>query len=180
MGYNPGDQRHKFRGMAVYQTPVPESFGVFDVGFVQRYDSGVSASGDPTGSVDTRPWVTNPGYLNPVANVGYYFLPRGSFRWNNIWTSDLSLNWSKRLGYHNTQLFFRGVVTNLFNNHGVVNGDITINTNVNNKAYATFNPFTTTPVKGVNWDLGPNFGKPQAPADYQAARLFSFSAGFRF
>ena len=180
MGYNPGDQRHKFRGMVVYRTPLPASFGGLDVGFVQRYDSGVSSNGDPSGSVDTRPYVTNPGYLNPVANVGYYFLPRGSFRWDNIWTTDLSVNWSRRLGLGNTQLFFRGVITNLFNNMSVDNGDITINTNVNNKTYATFNPFTTEPVKGVNWDLGPNFGKPQGPDDYQPARQFNMSVGFRF
>ena len=24
--------------------------------------------------------------------------------------------------------------------------------------YAAFDPFTTTPVRGVNWDYGPNFG----------------------
>lgn len=180
MGYNPGDQRHKFRGMVVYQLPLPSAAGSMDVGFVQRYDSGVSSAGDPNGSVDTRPYVTNPGYLSPVSNVGYYFIPRGSFRWDNIWTSDLSVNWSKRLGVHSTQVFFRGVVTNLFNRAGVVNGDITINSNYTNKAYATFNPFTTAPVKGLNWDLGSRFGSPQGPADYQSARQFSFSVGLRF
>jgi hypothetical protein len=180
MGYNPGDQRHKFRGMVVFHLPVSPKAGIFDLGFVQRYDSGVSSPGDPTGSVDTRSYVTNPGYLAPVASVAYYFVPRGSFRWNNIWTSDLSLNWSKPLGIHTTQVFFRGVITNLFNSSGQVNGDITINTNFNNKTYAVFNPFATTPTQGVNWDYGPNFGKPQAPADYQAARQFSFSVGIRF
>ena len=130
--------------------------------------------------MDSRLYVTNPGYLSPVSSVGYYFLPRGSFRFDNIWTTDLSVNWSKRLGVGATQVFFRGVITNVFNSSGQVNGDITINTNFNNKAYATFNPFTTTPVQGVNWDLGPNFGKPAAAADYQSARQFSFSLGLRF
>jgi len=180
MGYNPGDQRHKFRGMVVYQAPIPQSIGMMDIGFVQRFDSGVSSPGDPTGSVDTRPYVTNPGYLSPISSVGYYFLPRGSFRWDNVWTTDLSVNWSKRLGVGSTQVFFRGVVTNVFNSSAVVNGNIVINTNYNNKTYATFNPFTTAPVRGVNWDLGPTFGKPAAPADYQSSRQFSFSVGLRF
>ena len=88
MGYSPGNQRHKFRGGIVYKAPIPAAFGGLDIGFLQRYDSGVAASGDPTGSVDSRSYVTNPGYLNPTSSVAYYFLPRGSFRWNSVWTSE--------------------------------------------------------------------------------------------
>ena len=37
--------------------------------------------------------------------------------------------------------------------------DQTIRTAVSHPAlYQTFNPFTTTPVQGVNWNYGPNFG----------------------
>jgi hypothetical protein len=179
MGYNPGDQRHKFRGMASYRVPFNEHLGAVDLGFVQRFDSGVAE--DISGSVDSRPYVTNPGgyYLNPVSNVGYYFFPRGSYRWDSVWTSDVSLNWSKRFAGR-TQLFFRGVVSNLFNNSSQVGGDTTIDTNVNNKTYAAFNPFTTTPTAGTHWAYGKDFGKAQAPGDYQPARLFSFSVGVRF
>jgi len=36
--------------------------------------------------------------------------------------------------------------------------DQTVRTNVSNPAtYASFNPFTTTPVQGVNWDYAPTF-----------------------
>jgi len=180
MGYNPGDQRHKFRGMATVRLPFGQSLGAFDFGAVQRFDSGVAQ--DISGSVDARPYVTNPGgyYLAPPSSFGYYFFPRGSFRWDSIWTTDLSLNWSKRLGVHSTQIFFRGVVTNLFNNSGQTGGNLTMLSNVNNKTYATFNPFTTTPVEGTHWAKGPTFGQPAAVTDYQAARLFSFSVGLRF
>ena len=44
----------------------------------------------------------------------------------------------------------------------------------------TFNPFTTTPVEGVNYELGPSFGKALSADDYQAARSYFFSVGFRF
>jgi hypothetical protein len=78
------------------------------------------------------------------------------------------------------EVFFRGVTTNIFNNAAVTRGDIGINTRLNNSAYQAFNPFTTTPVQGVNWDYSPTFGQPQAFDDYQQARLFSFSVGIRF
>jgi hypothetical protein len=51
---------------------------------------------------------------------------------------------------------------------------------INNATYQAFNPFTTTPVKGVNWDYSPTFGQPQAFDDYQTAELFSFSVGIRY
>ena len=77
-------------------------------------------------------------------------------------------------------MFFRGVVTNLFNNAARIRGDIGIDTRLNNASYQAFNPFTTTPVQGMHWDYSPTFGEPQAFDDYQLARLFSFSVGVRF
>ena len=52
--------------------------------------------------------------------------------------------------------------------------------------FAAFNPFTQTPVQGspggagVNYALGPNFGKAIAPQAYQLPRTFRFSVGVRF
>jgi hypothetical protein len=43
-----------------------------------------------------------------------------------------------------------------------------------------FNPFTEKPVEGVNWEKGPNFGKPTVASSYQTPRTFRFSVGFRF
>ena len=43
-----------------------------------------------------------------------------------------------------------------------------------------FNPFTSSPVEGVNYQLGPDFGRALSAADYQAARSYYFSVGFRF
>jgi hypothetical protein len=78
------------------------------------------------------------------------------------------------------ELFFRGVISNVFNNAARTRGDIGINTRLNNAAYKAFNPFSTNPVQGVNWDYSPTFGQPQAFDDYQPARLFNFSVGVRF
>jgi hypothetical protein len=180
MGYNPGDQRHKFRGMATFHLPFSPSIGSFDLGVVQRFDSGIAQ--DISGSVDARPYVTNPGnyYLAPPSSFGYYFFPRGSYRFESIWTSDMSLSWGKRLPGMHTELFFRGVVSNVFNRAGQTGGDLTLLTNVTTKSYATFNPFTATPVEGTNWAKGSKYGLPQAVTDYQPARLFNFSVGVRF
>ena len=179
MGYNPGDQRHKLRMWLNYVVPAPRALGRVDVGVVQRADSGVAV--DVTGSVDSRAYVTNPGYLTPVQSIDYYYIPRGSFRWDPIYSTDMAVNWGTGLPQlGTTELFFRGVVTNVFNNGARTRGDIGINTRVNNAAYQAFNPFTTTPVMGVHWDYSPTFGEPQAFDDYQAARIFSFSVGVRF
>ena len=43
-----------------------------------------------------------------------------------------------------------------------------------------FNPFTTTPVEAVNWAKGDDFGEPTNADDFQLARTFRFSVGFRF
>ena len=43
-----------------------------------------------------------------------------------------------------------------------------------------FNPFTTTPAQGVNWDLGPTFGEPSSRFAYQTPRTFRMSFGVRF
>jgi hypothetical protein len=178
-GYNPGDQRHKARAWIGYALPVPESIGRVDVGVVQRADSGVAV--DVTGSIDPRAFVANPGYIAPTGSVSYYFTPRGDFRWDNVFSTDLSFTWGKRVPQlARTELFFRGVVTNLFNNGARTRGDIGIDTRLNNAAYQAFNPFTTAPIQGANWNYSPTFGQPQAFDDYQPARLFSFSVGVRF
>jgi len=177
-GYNPGDQRHKARVWIAYRAPLPLSIGRVDIGLMQRIDSGVAV--DVNGSIDPRPYVTNPGYVTPVSNIAYYFIPRGQFRWHPTYTTDLSVNWGRKIGATRSEVFFRGVVGNVFNNAAMQRGDIGINTRSNNTSFVAFNPFTTAPVKGVNWDYSPTFGMPQAPEDYQAPRQFSCSLGIRF
>ena len=178
-GYNPGDQRHKARAWVSYAVPVSETAGHVDIGVIQRFDSGVAV--DVNGSIDPRASVTNPGYVTPVGSVAYYFTPRGDFRWDDVWSTDLAVTWGKRLPQlRKSELFFRGVISNIFNNAARTRGDIGIDTRLNNTAYQAFNPFTTAPVKGTHWDYSPTFGQPQAFDDYQAARLFSFSVGVRF
>ena len=43
-----------------------------------------------------------------------------------------------------------------------------------------FNPFTETPVQGVNWNYGPNFGTPVNRFAFTSPRMFRLSFGVRF
>jgi len=56
----------------------------------------------------------------------------------------------------------------------------TVLTRIDNTAYAAFNPFTQTPVRGVHYEYGSDFGKPTSPNDYQAPREFTLALGVRF
>jgi len=51
---------------------------------------------------------------------------------------------------------------------------------VTTSGMTSFNPFTTTPVEGVNWKKDSLYGQASSPSSYQAPRDFSFSVGFRF
>lgn len=179
VGYLPSDQRHRMRGWVSYVLPTPEALGTFNLGVLQNFDSGEAYSVD--GGVDPRSYVTNPGYVTPPSSVTYFFGERGGERYDDIWSTDLSLLWEMRLaGLPKGRLFFRGVINNLFNQHARDGGDDTVLTRTNNSAYAAFNPFTDTPVQGVHWALGPVYGLPTGTGDYQAPREFLFSLGFRF
>jgi hypothetical protein len=149
---------------------------------VQRYDS--AQPYEVAGSINTQPYLSNPGYLNPPSTVTYYFTPRGDLRWHSLSATDFSVNWSKRIpGLRTTEAFFRGVVTNAFNNAAVIAGNATVLTAASPGSLTTlqpFNPFTTQPVHGANWEYGPSFGQPNGVDNYQAARTFSFSVGVRF
>ena len=70
-------------------------------------------------------------------------------------------------------------VFNVFNNQGVIAVDTTV-LSAANAGFTRFNPFTTQPVRGVNWDYGSSFGKPRNAADYQTPRFFQLSVGARF
>lgn len=176
-GYNPGDQRHKMRGWIQYRLPVPAAAGRFDLGVLERWDSSDASSAD--GTIDPRSYVTNPGYQSVPSTVTYYFGPRGDQRYDDLWRTDLSLSWTRRAAGR-VDIFFRGVLLNLFNQAAQLAGNETILTRTNNTQYALFNPFTTTPILGTHYDFGPDYGRPTGTGDYQAPREFNFSVGLRF
>ena len=183
VGLLPQDQRNKLRAWASYDLPF-QRFGTFNVSVLQRYDSGtpysLATSIDPVQS-DDCPQCVDPSkfnYLNPPHSVNYYFSKRGEFHYDNISQTDLALNYF--LPFGNAQFFVETQALNVFNRHSRV----AFNTDVN--LLKPFNPFTETPVEGVNWEKGSDFGKAQNPTslftggDYQLPRTYRASVGVRF
>lgn len=185
------DQRHRVRVFATYDLPfIPQRIGAVSVSALQSYDTG--APYGAVGTVRSRTFVTNPGYIRPPSSVTYYFTARDAFRTDAIKRTDVAVNFAKTIGSR-VEVFIQPQVLNLFNNQGVIAVDTTVNTALNRGAaantFVTFNPFTTTPVqrphldttvKTANWDYGPNFGKPTSVNSYQIPRQFQVTMGVRF
>ena len=96
-------------------------------------------------------------------------------------------------------MFFRGTIINVFNRDELTNFaggalpgsgqtgcgtsgciNLTVQTNANASSLARFNPFTDTPVEGVNWRKGATFGQATSRFAYQTPRTYQFSVGLRF
>ena len=181
-GYMMNDQRHKARFYASFPLPVSPRLGQMTLGVVERLDSGVPY--DIAFAVNPTLWVANPGYLSPPTSVTYYIDGRGPLRTDNTFSTDLSLNWSKKMR-GSLEVFFRGLVVNVFNQRAVQEVNTTVSSNASPGEYTAaslpvFNPFATAPVDGVNYRYGSQFGQPVAPSSYQTPRTASFSFGVRF
>src|SRR5207253_4167375 len=169
------DQRHRARVWASYDLPWLSGLGF---GLLEDLGSGVPYNA--VGSIDARPFVTNPGYITPQGGntVDYYFSTRDAFHTQGYWRTDLAVNYTHAVAGspHRVEFFGQAQVLNLFNqfqlcgcgasvfanggNLTQTNIDQSILTNSNAATrFQAFNPFTTKPVQGVNWDYGPNFGK---------------------
>lgn len=178
-GYLNSDQRHRLRVWGSYELPLPAMLGRFDLGFQERYESGRPY--DLTMSVDTRPYVPNPGYLSPPSSVTYFISDRGEYRFDGSTATDLSLSWSLGLpGWKSPEVFARFVCNNVFDEDSLTSFNTTVLGKSNDSSLQAFNPFTTEPVEGVHWKKGPSFGQATSPSSYQSPRTYYFSAGIRF
>jgi hypothetical protein len=173
------DERHRVKLFASYVVPfVPAKVGSLSLGLVQSVDTGIPYGA--VGLVDSRRYVTNaPAYATPPTSVNYYFTARDEFRTNTIQRLDLSLNFTARIA-GSVELFVQPQVLNVLNRQGLVGVSTSVRTAVNSSAYQRFNPFTSAPVQGVNWDYAPTFGKARNNLDYQLPRTFTVAAGLRF
>lgn len=198
------DQRHRARLWANYN---PRQVPGLTLSVLQALESGVPYGAVNTNGVDARQYVTNPNnaYLTPPASTTttYYFGPRDEFHTEGQIRTDVAINYARRLpGVSRAQLFAQAQLLNVFNefqlcacgstvfgtgsaaNAGGVNLqriDTTVLTpGTTASRFAAFNPFTITPVRGVNWDYGPNFGQAVSRFGYTTPRTFRMSFGVRF
>jgi hypothetical protein len=198
------DQRHRARIYGTYQVPMATSAGTLDLGLVFGAASGTpytfggaaaTSPGTGVGQIDSSPYVTNPGYATPVSRVEYFFFERDRYRTEAQYRTDLAVNYQYRFA-GGVNVFFHGEVLNVFNqfqvcgcggtvfNNGGGSDIRTISnavlTSVNSGSLRPFNPFTETPVQGVNWNLSPTFGQPTSRFAYTSPRTFRFNMGVRF
>jgi hypothetical protein len=179
------DQRHRLRVWALYDAFRSDRWGSVNVSFFQQAESGTPYGA--VGAIRTGEFVENPGYRTPPATVSYFFTDRDAFRTEAMYRSDLALNYERALpGAGRARFFARFDVLNVFDQFQLFNiGTSAINTTVltafdDPDRFATFNPFTETPVQGVHWDVGDVFGTPTGAGAYTLPQTFRFNIGVRF
>ncbi|HUK35398.1 MAG TPA: hypothetical protein VLV86_15890, partial [Vicinamibacterales bacterium] len=190
------DQRHRSAVWANYG--VPRLTGM-TLSVLETMGSGLPYGA--VGQIDARPYVNNPGYITPqgAATENYYFTARDAFRTAATFRTDFAANYNYSVhgGSRRLDLFIQAQTINLFNQSQLcgcggssvfVNGGSvalssigqSVLTNSTTAGLTPFNPFTTAPVQGVNWNLGPNFGTAVTRTAYTSPRTFRLSFGLRF
>lgn len=173
------DQRHRVRVWAAWDL-LEVAGNQLNLTVLQNFATGTPYGA--AGSVATEAFVDNPGYVNPPSDVDYFFTGRDAFRTDDITRTDLALNYAfdwNAFG-KSLEVFLQPEVTNVFNEDGVIVVNTSVRDATTSDDLQPFNPFTETPVEGVHWEKGPDFGEPSDPTDFQTPRIFRFSVGFRF
>ncbi len=203
-GYLQADQRHRLRVWAVYDLFENERQSL-NVSVLQSFYSGtpygavgtVSTAGATDRDGDGRPEmpvVANPGYVR-IENdpFTYYYTARDAFKTDSMQRTDFALNYSFRWQAFgkSMEVFLQPEVINVFNNDAVhfiddINTDVLTQANRGVCAGSPsgrclgFNPLTQTPIEGVHFTKGGDFGLPENEDAFQDPREYRFSVGFRF
>jgi outer membrane receptor for ferrienterochelin and colicin len=205
------DQRHRVRIFGSYDLALGP-VGITP-GLVEAIDTGTpyGASGLINSSSYVHLGCSTPGidqnhcYLAPPTNETYWFTSRDAYRTDTIYRTDLSVNFSAKVGP--VELYVQPQIINVLNGHGTtfVNNPTALNTSVTVGRSATanaaglvrFNPFTTAPIEcpqgdspsqckalGANWQKSATFGDPTTGASsqpsFQAPRTWLVTLGARF
>jgi outer membrane receptor for ferrienterochelin and colicin len=175
------DQRHRARIWAVYQVPLGERWGRLSLSGIEQINSGSPYFA--AGPLNPTTYVSVPSYQTPPTQVAYFFTDRDAFRTDNVFRTDIALNYSYKLR-GSAEVFFQTQVWNVFNGDAIAdvnNIDITTRTrDGGTTTLSRFNPFTETPVQGTHWEQGPAFGTARNKNAYQLPRQIRFSFGIRF
>ncbi len=188
------DQRHKLSLYGVFRAFSTDHHSL-NVSLLQQFNSGLPYGA--VGSVRSSLFVPDPGYETPPARVTYYFTARDEFRTDDILRTDLSLNYAFK--FRDVELFLQPEMLNIFDaedfdttdtrfldqsvasfDTGGLCNDAPIDPITRTRRCLNFNPFTDTPVEGVHWQKGANFGNPINQNGYQRPRTYRFSVGIRF
>ena len=178
------DQRHRLRAWAFYDLPFGRSFADVTVAALQSLQSGTPYGA--VGGAIVSPFVSDPGYALPPDTQTYFYTARDAYRTAASYSTDLQVSLRRSLpGARRAELFAHISLLNAFNRFQafrMTSGEIntTVITAIDDPNLELFNPFTETPVEGVHWRKGDDFGKPVARGAYTVPRTFSFDVGIRF
>ncbi len=186
-GYLLSDQRHRLRIFGTWDA-IASKYHRLTLGLAQYWRTGSPYSA--VGVVEVGDYVTNPGYKTPEGSFtqAYYFTRRGAYRLDDVYSTDLSITYSfvPKLFGTDIQIYVKPEVRNVFNSQAVINVYTQVDTAYDDPTHLeAFDPFTETPVEGVNWKKrattpSTTFGKPSAPTDYQLPRTYLIAFGIRF
>jgi outer membrane receptor protein involved in Fe transport len=177
------DQRHRARIWGTWTLPWARDFANMVLGATQIIESGTPYGA--VGGVDVS-LVTNPGYAVPPSTESYFFTDRDAFRTDGQVRTDLAFTATRRLGSGRApEIFGNFQLLNLFNQSQLFNItgaaiNTTVLTAIDDPGLAFFDPFTETPVEGVHWKKGEQFGDAVGRTAYTQPRTFRFSIGVRF
>jgi hypothetical protein len=181
------DARHKLRAWAIYDL-FDTDHHKLSVSWLENYTSGQPYSANA--NINPAPFVDNPGYVTEDTSNLYYFTARDALHTDDIHRSDISLNYAFKFAAwgRDVEVFLQPEVLNVFNEDGVFDPvglddaeGITLRpVQADGTRAPAFNPFTQTPVEGIDWAKSSSFGKAANENDFQTPRTFRFSVGFRF
>jgi hypothetical protein len=202
------DQRHRSTMWLNYGVPKVSGLTLSVLAEVASglpYGAGGGSPGGQTGFsasgvVDARAFVPNPGYATPQggSTETYYYTARDAFRTEASRRADFAVSYNRPFGAgsRKVEAFVQAQVLNVFNNQNLCGcgdtvflngGPVQTNrigsgllTPVNSTAMQKFNPLTTTPVLGVNWNYNANFGTPLNRFAFTSPRTFRVTFGVRF
>jgi hypothetical protein len=156
-------------------------------------------------AVDARSYVSPAiaaQYVTPQggSRENYYFTARDAFRTEASRRTDVAVNYDYKIraGSQRLDAFIQAQIINIFNtqdlcgcgatdvftNGGAVFlsriGSSVLNPALNAATQQAFNPLTTVPVQGVNWNYGANFGTALNRLAFTTPRTFRMTFGVRF
>jgi outer membrane receptor protein involved in Fe transport len=201
-----GDQRHRSTMWLNYG--VPKVNGL-TLSLLQDLASGLPYGAVGTVDARPYVAATSPAVANAYAtpqggaSETYFYTSRDAFRTEASRRTDFAANYSRAIGsgQRKATAFVQAQILNIFNEQSLCgcggtifqnggNGQLntiqgatageSVLTPLNTASLARFNPLTTTPVQGVNWNYNANFGTPKNRFAFTSPRAFRISFGVRF
>ena len=178
------DARHRLRFWGRSELMANDKHGMIVVTLIHSRESG-----RPYGAaalVGVRPYVTNPGYLQPPVAMLYHFTARDAFRTKSMSRTDLGVSYRRRLpGTVHGDLFAAFHVLNLMGRVQVLRPQqlVVTRTAFTDPTLQPFNPFVTTPVQGTHWtfdDSNVNRDTARPGIATTLGRAIRFTLGIRF